>query len=622
MCAVHQPIDCANDRVLVEKTRFSFSLLTNFANLLYDNQQVSATNQQISAIPRHKASTLTTFERQQRLTEIIRQQPGIRVPELARLLEVSEGTIRNDLRSLSQAGQLKRVRGGAVANGHGAAVHSPAFTARARVSEEAKRRIARWAAELVEDGDTLLFDASTTVYYLADFLKDRRNLTVVTNGIEIARSLAHNPSNNVILLGGLMRADGTSVSGTLSHKLLEDLYIKTAFLSCTGLTLEAGLMEVHLDEAQLKRKMIQVAKSVVTLIDSSKFGKIDLTPFASLDQITHIFTDSDLDPQWIAQLQKSSAALTVCSDSTITAYQPHGQETRHYRLGFANLTEDSPFCVDVRRGLERAAHETGNIDLIIADNQLNGDRAVEIADRFVEQDLDLIIEYQIDAQAGNRIMDRYRQADIPVIAVDVPMVGATFFGVDNYRAGHMAGAALGEWIQRAWGGQLDRLIVLEEPRAGALPGSRIQGMLEGVHSIIGEISADQRMTLNSGNTDEVSEAQLTEAVKHLPGLHRLAVLCFNDDAAMGALAAARKLHRENDVIIVGQGADRRVREELKKADSRIIGSTAYWPEQYGEKLIPLALKILRGEPVPPAVYMEHTFIRAEETSRVLETLEV
>jgi ribose transport system substrate-binding protein len=375
-------------------------------------------------------------------------------------------------------------------------------------------------------------------------------------------------------------------------------------------------MEVHLDEAQLKRKMIQVAKSVVALIDSSKFGKIDLTTFATPDQISHIFTDSDLDPKWIVQLQNSAVELTVCSDNTVTAYQPHGQETRHYRIGFANLTEDGPFYVDVRRGLERAAHEAGNIDLIIADNQLNGDRAVEIADQFVQQNLDLIIEYQIDAQAGNRIMDRYRRADIPVIAVDIPMNGATFFGVDNYRAGHMAGEALGEWIQREWSGQLDRLIVLEEPRAGALPGSRIQGMLEGLHSIIGEIPSDQHMTLNSGNTGEVSEAQLTEALKQLPGLHRLAVLGFNDDTAMGALASARKLHREKDVIIVGQGADRRVRDELKKPDSRIIGSTAYWPEQYGEKIIPLALKILRGEPVPPAVYMEHTFVSAEKTAEV------
>jgi len=74
--------------------------------------------------------------------------------------------------------------------------------------------------------------------------------------------------------------------------------------------------------------------------------------------------------------------------------------------------------------------------------------------------------------------------------------------------------------------------------------------------------------------------------------------------------AARQLRREADVVIVGQGADRRVREELRQPGSRIVGSTAYEPERYGEKLIPLALKIMRGEPVPPAVYMEHTFVRA------------
>jgi ribose transport system substrate-binding protein len=100
----------------------------------------------------------------------------------------------------------------------------------------------------------------------------------------------------------------------------------------------------------------------------------------------------------------------------------------------------------------------------------------------------------------------------------------------------------------------------------------------------------------------------------LPNAHRIAVICFNDDAAIGALAAARRLQREEDVVIVGQGADRRVRDELRRPNTRIIGSTAYEPERYGEKLIPLALKILHGEPVPPAVYSEHTFVPAAAES--------
>jgi ribose transport system substrate-binding protein len=272
----------------------------------------------------------------------------------------------------------------------------------------------------------------------------------------------------------------------------------------------------------------------------------------------------------------------------------------------------------VRRGLERAAHEAGNVDLIIADNQLSGKVAMQVAERFLEQSLDLMIEYQIDEQAGNRIIDRFRRADIPVIAVDIPMIGATFFGVDNYRAGHMAGVALGEWIKVHWGGKVDRVVILIEPRAGTLPAARIQGQLDGLQSVIGEVPADKEITLDCGNTAEISEKQMAAALKKLHAEHRLAVISFNDDAAIGALNAASRLHRQSDVVIVGQGADRRVREELKKPGSRIIGSTAYEPERYGEKLIPLALKILRGEPAPPAMYIEHAFIPAvPETSDVI-----
>jgi len=103
-----------------------------------------------------------------------------------------------------------------------------------------------------------------------------------------------------------------------------------------------------------------------------------------------------------------------------------------------------------------------------------------------------VIEYQIDEKAGNRIMDRFRQAGIPVIAVDIPMNGATFFGVDNYRAGHLAGVAQGEWIAAHWHGQVDRVIALVEPRAGTLPAARIQGQLDGLQSVVGEVPRTSR----------------------------------------------------------------------------------------------------------------------------------
>ncbi|HZY40594.1 MAG TPA: DeoR/GlpR family DNA-binding transcription regulator, partial [Anaerolineae bacterium] len=261
---------------------------------------------------------MTTFERRRRLLEVMQKKPGIRVPEVARLLGVSEGTVRNDLRALAGTKQLTRVRGGAVVGGVPRG-ESPAFASRARTMADAKQRMARWAADLVEDGDSILFDASTTVYYLTHFLQDHRNLTVITNGVEIARNLAQNPSNRVILLGGMLRADGASVTGPISERVLEDLHIKTAFLSATGIALDSGLYEVDLNEAQLKRKMIAAAGSVVALIDSSKFGKVDLTPFAQLDQISHIYTDEALSPEWIEQLRQTAVPFTICGVDSVSA---------------------------------------------------------------------------------------------------------------------------------------------------------------------------------------------------------------------------------------------------------------------------------------------------------------
>jgi ribose transport system substrate-binding protein len=208
-------------------------------------------------------------------------------------------------------------------------------------------------------------------------------------------------------------------------------------------------------------------------------------------------------------------------------------------------------------------------------------------------------------------MAKFHRANIPVIAVDIPMVGATFFGVDNYRAGHMAGVALGEWIAEAWDGQLDQLIILEEPRVGALPAARLQGQMDGLQEVVGPIDRTKRTHLDSGNTSEQSQAEMLSALEDLVARHRIAVVSINDDAALGALAAARELGREADVVIVGQGADRIARSEIRRPDSRIIGSTAYWPERYGEKLIPLAVKILQGEAVPPAVHIDHHFITGD-----------
>jgi len=256
---------------------------------------------------------LTTFERRYRLLTILREQPGIRVPDLARLLVVSEGTVRNDLNALEASGQLTRVWGGGIPAEEERGV-SPAYSARARMNQVAKQAIARKAAELVNDGDSVLLDASTTVFHMASFLQDRHNLTAITNGVEVGRELARNVSNTVILLGGILRPDGTAITGPTNEHLLRDFHIKTAFMSSSGFSIKAGLTEVDLNEAMFKRSMITAASRLVALIDSSKFGKVDLTSYARIEQVNHIFTDSKLDSEWIEKMDQAGISFTLCGE--------------------------------------------------------------------------------------------------------------------------------------------------------------------------------------------------------------------------------------------------------------------------------------------------------------------
>jgi ribose transport system substrate-binding protein len=552
-------------------------------------------------------ANLTTFERQRTIVKLVEERSSLKVEELAKLFVVSQGTIRNDLTALEAQRALMRVRGGAVAN---KGLQPLVVVGQGQIDgNRAAQRIARWAADLVRDGDVIFLDDSSVVLQMASFLRERRNITVVTNQLETARLLAKDSPKTVILTGGILSGDGLTVKGWLSQEALKDLHIKTAFLSCTALSLEAGLMEGSLEAAQFKEQVVTSSQHVVALVESPKFHTVSLRPFAKLVGLQHLITDDGIALGTIQQLRNQHIPLTICGETTVQSLSGI-QEKAKYKIAFANLSEEIPFAVDVRRSLEAAAQQH-DIDLILADNALSAEKALQIADDLAKQEIDLLIEYQLDASASNRIVARFQKRAIPIIAVDIPIVGATYFGVNNYLAGHMAGEALGQWIKKHWQGQYNYLLVLEEKRAGALPAARIQGQLEGLQESILQLPR-QTFYLDSGNTSEVSYQHVLETLQGLDAA-RLAVLSFNDDAALGALRAVRELSWD-EVAIVGQGADRMVRSELRKADSIIIGSTAFHPEQYGEKVLGLALKVLRGEAVPPAVYVEHTFISSQNVN--------
>jgi ribose transport system substrate-binding protein len=554
----------------------------------------------------------SAYERHQAILDLVQRYESIRVTDLAEQLHVSESTVRTDLETLDEQGHLVRVRGGAIAK-PGERIDEPApyLSQKALDHANEKQAIARWAAGMIEDGDILILDASSTIFHIAPFLRDRRELTIFTNGIDVARLLAKEPSNTVIILGGILRSNGNSITGEISKQLLQDYHVQTAFVSCSGFTPDQGFFEVDLREAQMKTLMIQASQQRVALIDSSKIGRVGLTVFGTLADFNYVVTDENITRPVIEEIRQAGVHVIVCGDQTTRSYAPEGTRRHKYRIGFANLSESTPFSRDVRRSLENAAQKSRQVDLIVADNQLDPQVALQVADELIAQDIDLVIEYQIDEMTGNLIAQKFHQAEIPIIAVDIPMVGGVYFGVNNYIAGKIAGIELGKAIQEQWQGDVDYLIVVEQQRAGSLPAMRIQGQLDGVLEIVSSLSSEKILRANSDNTVEGNYELVKRLLRTLPASARIAVICFNDDAAVGALHAAQDSGQADNLLLVGQGADRRLRAEMRTQPGPVVGTTAYRPEAYGEHLIRLALDILAGKQVPPALYLEHFFVSPE-----------
>ncbi|MFN8457789.1 MAG: sugar ABC transporter substrate-binding protein [Anaerolineae bacterium] len=220
-----------------------------------------------------------------------------------------------------------------------------------------------------------------------------------------------------------------------------------------------------------------------------------------------------------------------------------------------------------------------------------------------------VVEFQTDEKFGNVIMDKFRAANVPVIAIDIPMPGATFFGADNYKAGRLAGEAAAEYAKKNWDGQVDAILLLELPQSGPIPAARMQGMLEGLQDNLDKkVSDDMIFHLDSKNTQDEAFKVVGDTLPKIPDAKHMVGMTINDGTALGAIAALEAANRKDQAIVVGQGADPSGQEEMMKEGSIYLGATGYFPEKYGFKIVPAMLDALECKPLPPSIYVDHVFI--------------
>ena len=249
-------------------------------------------------------------ERLDQIVTLVQEKGRVSVADLSDHFGVSAVTIRNDLTSLQQQGLLVRTHGGAVIQSD-PNMEPPAFALRKELHRAEKERIGQAAAALIRDGDSVALDASTTTWQIARHLKDRRELTIVTNGLFIALEFLDSPAVTVVMPGGALRTASASLVGDEGACILERYHVQKGFFGAGGFTLEEGLTDTNQYEVKLKQRMVERSKEVIAVVDSSKWGQVTFASLASVEQLDQVIADDAAPAEMVAALRQQGTLVTL-----------------------------------------------------------------------------------------------------------------------------------------------------------------------------------------------------------------------------------------------------------------------------------------------------------------------
>ena len=250
-----------------------------------------------------------------KITELLSENSGASVAALSELLQVSESTIRRDLRDLSMSGQVLRTHGGAlsVEGSTSLRLQGSEMPVTRRESEhtDEKARIGRAAAELVQDGETVFLGSGSTTWQVARNLGERKRLTIITNAVNIATLFASRPDVTVIIVGGLLRHSELSIIGHIAEQTLREFRADKVIMGITAISADAGLMNSYLPETVTDRSIISIAPQVIIVADHEKLGKVSTSFVAPISAVDILVTGVEADAQHVEETRQAGTKVIL-----------------------------------------------------------------------------------------------------------------------------------------------------------------------------------------------------------------------------------------------------------------------------------------------------------------------
>jgi DeoR/GlpR family transcriptional regulator of sugar metabolism len=265
-------------------------------------------------IPGKRATRLLPAQRKLQLASLVADADVLTLDALAHQLGVSTQTIRRDLAHLERQGLVRRTHGGAITR-EALERSEPAFIAREATRAAEKRAIAQTALASLRRGETIFFDASTTVLTLVRLLPDDWQGTIIVTSLPAALEVSRLPGVHLTVVGGEFRFSSRSFGGPLAEEMLQRLCVDTAYISARGLDLGRGLMEAHAGEAVLKRIIMSNAERTIALVDSSKLGATATHRIAPLNAVHTLITDGQAPAGMVAEMRRHGIEVLVAGES-------------------------------------------------------------------------------------------------------------------------------------------------------------------------------------------------------------------------------------------------------------------------------------------------------------------
>jgi DeoR/GlpR family transcriptional regulator of sugar metabolism len=252
---------------------------------------------------------IPTPERQKQILSLLTQQGRLSVNEIVKHFSISTATARRDLESLASQGKVQRVHGGVIAVEEA----PPELPILERENEQAdeKARIGRAAAGLVADKETIFLGSGTTVLEVARNLRDRKNLTVITNSLPVLNALAGVDGITVISLGGMLRESELSFIGHITEQALSEVRVDKVIIGTRGVSLEHGLTNDYLPETLTDRAILKIGREVIVAADYTKVNRVATAQLAPLESMQTFVTDSNADKKFVQAIKKQGIHVIV-----------------------------------------------------------------------------------------------------------------------------------------------------------------------------------------------------------------------------------------------------------------------------------------------------------------------